>query len=321
MGIDKADMKALWFYATQTCGSFTTVQSDGHKHIMRSLLVRYGSESPFLLDSIIALASLHMQRLKQQFDARRALAYRVKSLAGYRKAIEAANPGDFPALLANSLLLTALSSENFRESDGKHLYMLDWLVVWRGIHHIMELVSKPTVIESGLNGLFFRPPIDVEKATTFIPRQLLLLVSSIKPSDPDYSFRGTYYETLKYLGSLYMDLAQGPSPMMSLKIITIFTFLPSQFIDIARMSQPRALVILAYFAIFFKLVQQDMWWLEGVGGRTIRDISTHVDPEWQDFLQVPHAALEAQNSVQLAKIILGDTEVVSLQKYLLDYEE
>ncbi|EHK16914.1 uncharacterized protein TRIVIDRAFT_231968 [Trichoderma virens Gv29-8] len=320
IGIDKADMKALWFYSTQTCGSFSTVADDGHKYIMRSLLVRYGSESPFLLDSIFALASLHMQRLNQRFDPKRALAYRVKSLAGYRKAIEEANPGDFPALLANSLLLTALSSENFREPDGAHLYILDWLVVWKGITLVIDLVSKPTVVESGLKSLFYRPPTDVVKSATFIPRQLLLLVSSITPSDPDYSYSEAYIETLKYLGSLYMDLVQGPSSMMSLRIITIFTFLPTKFIDVARMSRPRALIILAYFATFFKLVQREVWWLEGVGDRTIRDICGHLDLEWQDFLQVPCAALDAQGRKQLSKIILEDTELDSPQNYFLEYE-
>ncbi|UKZ81098.1 hypothetical protein TrVFT333_008866 [Trichoderma virens FT-333] len=287
---------------------------------MRSLLVRYGSESPFLLDSIFALASLHMQRLNQRFDPKRALAYRVKSLAGYRKAIEEANPGDFPALLANSLLLTALSSENFREPDGAHLYILDWLVVWKGITLVIDLVSKPTVVESGLKSLFYRPPTDVVKSATFIPRQLLLLVSSITPSDPDYSYSEAYIETLKYLGSLYMDLVQGPSSMMSLRIITIFTFLPTKFIDVARMSRPRALIILAYFATFFKLVQREVWWLEGVGDRTIRDICGHLDLEWQDFLQVPCAALDAQGRKQLSKIILEDTELDSPQNYFLEYE-
>jgi hypothetical protein len=128
-GIDMSDMKALWFYATQTCGSFSTMANEGHRSIMRSLLVRYGSESPFLTDTIFALSSLHMMQLNQQFDAQRALTYRVRSLSGYRKAIEEANPVDFPALLANSLLITALSSQNFREADGKDLYILDWLVV------------------------------------------------------------------------------------------------------------------------------------------------------------------------------------------------
>ncbi|KAL6853290.1 hypothetical protein J3F83DRAFT_756073 [Trichoderma novae-zelandiae] len=323
MGIDQADMKALWFYATQTCTSFSTLADDGHKYIMRSLLVRYGPESPFLLDSIFALAGLHMQRLNQQSDANRALTYRVKSLAGYRKAIEEAKPGDFPALLANSLLLTALSSEHFREPDGKHLYILDWLVVWKGILLVMDLVSKSTVVESGLNSLFFRPPPDVEKAAGFIPSHLLNLVSSVSPSDPEHSLRETYYETLKYLGSLYKDLAQGPSALMNLRIITIFTFLPDLYIDAARMLQPRALVILAYFAAFYKLVQWKVWWLEGVGDRTIRDICLHLDLEWQPYLQVPRAALDTQDRIRLAKIFLGelgDTELVSPQKYLMDHD-
>ncbi|KAL7931102.1 hypothetical protein V8C35DRAFT_126705 [Trichoderma chlorosporum] len=318
IGIDKADMQVLWFYATQTCSSFSTLADDGRKYIMRSLLVRFGSESPFLLDSIFALAGLHMQHLNQQYDPKRALTYRVKALAGYRKAIEEANPSDFPALLANSLLLTALSSENFREPDGSPLYILDWLVVWKGIHLVINFVSKSTVVETGLYSLFFRPSADVETAATFIPRQLLLMVSSIEPSDPDYAFRESYVETLKYLGSLYMDLAQGPSAVISLRVITIFTFLPREYIDIARILQPRALVILAYFATFFKLVQWKVWWLSGVGHRTIRDIYSYLDPEWQVFLQTPYAALGTQDHKQLSKIILEDIDLATPQIYLLE---
>ncbi|RFU80867.1 hypothetical protein TARUN_1343 [Trichoderma arundinaceum] len=255
------------------------------------------------------------------FDAQRALTYRVKSLAGYRKAIEEAKPEDFPALLANSLLLTALSSVNFREKDGKDIYILDWLVVWKGIPLVINLVSKSLLNESGMKLLFFRPPIDLEKAASFIPDRLLVMASTIKPSDPDYSFRAAYYETLKYLGSLYMDLTQGPSILMSLRVITIFTFVPTQFIDVARMAQPRALVILAYFATFFKLVQGDVWWLEGVGGRTIQDICGCIGLEWYDLLQVPFMALDIQDTMKLARVILEDGEGGSPQKYFLDYEE
>ncbi|KAH6604110.1 hypothetical protein Trco_007556 [Trichoderma cornu-damae] len=319
-GMDNADMKALWFYATQTCGSFSTPPNEEHRSIMRSLLVRYGSESPFLMDSIFALSSLHMQHLNQQFDAQRALTYRVKALAGYRKAIEEAKPADFPALLANSLLLTALSSSNFREQDGNDLFIIDWLVIWKGIVLVIGLVSKPILLESGMKELFFRPPIDLDKATPFIPNQLLLMASTIRPSDPEYAYRGAYYETLKCMGSLYMDLTSGPSSLMSLRVITIFTYLPREFIDVARMSQPRALVILAYFATFFKLVESEVWWLKGVGDRTIQDICAHIGLEWFDLLQVPCMALGTRDSIQLERIILGDIEGVCPQNYFLGYE-
>jgi hypothetical protein len=318
-GIDMSDMKALWFYATQTCGSFSTMANEGHRSIMRSLLVRYGSESPFLTDTIFALSSLHMMQLNQQFDAQRALTYRVRSLSGYRKAIEEANPVDFPALLANSLLITALSSQNFREADGKDLYILDWLVVWKGIVLVINLVSKSTILESGMWSLFFRPRIDIEKSASYIPEKLLAMVSAIQPGDLDYPFKDAYDQTLKYMGSLYMDLTEGPSKMMCLRVITIFTFVPREFIDIARSLQPRALVILAYFAAFFKLVQAEVWWVEGIGDRTIRDICKYITLEWYEYMRVPFTALHTDDSIQLARVILGDMESVSPQKNLIDY--
>ncbi|KAL7923367.1 hypothetical protein ACQKWADRAFT_289418 [Trichoderma austrokoningii] len=318
-GIDMSDMKALWFFATQSCNSFSTEPNERQRSIMRSLLVRYGSESPFLIDTIFALSSLHMLHLNQQFDAQRALTYRVRCLEGYRRAIEEANPVDFPALLANSLLLTALSSQNFRDVDGKDLYILDWLVVWKGILLVVDLVSKSTLFESGMFSLFFRPDIDLDKSASFVPEKLLAMISAVPPGDLDYPFQEAYNQTLKYLGSLYMDLTEGPSNLMCLRVITIFTFVPVEFIDIARSLQPRALVILAYFAAFFKLVQADVWWLKGIGERTIRDICKHITLEWYDYMRVPFTALNTHDNIQLARVILGDTESVSPQQHLIDY--
>ena len=77
-------------------------------------------------------------------------------------AIEAANPSDFPALIATSLLMIALSSQMFRDPDAKPLYVIDWMQVWRGIGLIVEIVSPRVLQETGMAVLFYRPPIDLK---------------------------------------------------------------------------------------------------------------------------------------------------------------
>ncbi|KAF4970232.1 hypothetical protein FZEAL_10089 [Fusarium zealandicum] len=305
--MNDTDMKLLWFYTSTTSTSFTVEDSrfNTASDILKTRMVQVAFENPFLMDSLFALASLHMQSLGQECDPSRALAYRARSFAGYRRAVEEANPETYPALIANSLILTALSSQNFRDDDGKELYIIDWMIVWRGIGLVIDLMGVERLFDSGLYALFNRPPIDLEKAAGAIPSNLLFMVSSIKPDDRDYLDVETYYETLKVLGSLYYNLRDGVSPVMMLRIITWFTFVPRHFIQLARERRPRALVIIAYYSAFLKLVHA-VWWVRGIGDRSLRDICEYLSPEWQHLLVVPHMARFVSTELEVARVIFED---------------
>lgn len=302
-------MKLLWFYTTATASSFA-VDAGGPTpvdDILRVRMVQFAFETPFLMDSLFALSCLHLQSLNQDCDQRRALAYRARSFEGYRKAVEEAKPETFPALIANSLFLTALSSQVFREEESKDLYIIDWMVVWRGIGLIIDLMGVQNLFTSGVAELFYRPPIDLDKSAAYIPNHLLFMISSIKPGDIDYPDVQTYYETLKYLGSLYHGLSDGFGVVLNLRIITWFTFVPKPFIKIAREQRPRALVIIAHYVAFIKMVR-GVWWLEGIGDRSIDDIIKHLGSQWQHMLVVPHLAREAEGDLAVARILLENPQ-------------
>ncbi|KAF4450921.1 Sterol regulatory element-binding ECM22 [Fusarium albosuccineum] len=305
--LDNADMRLLWFYTSSTCNSFSI--DDGRPNpvteILKTRMVQVAFENPFLMDSLFALASLHMQSLSQECDPSRALAYRARSFEGYRRAVENSRPETYPALIANSLLLTALSSQNFRDDDAKELYIIDWMVVWRGIGLVIDLMGIERLFDSGLYALFNRPPVDLDLASSAIPSNLLFMVSSIQHDDPDYIDVETYYETLKYLGSLYYNLNDGINPVMLLRVITWFTFVPRHFVQLSRERRPRALVILAYYSIFLKLTKT-VWWLRGIGDRSLRDICEYLGTEWQHLLAVPQMARHVHTELDLARVLYED---------------
>ncbi|KAL6414016.1 Sterol regulatory element-binding protein ECM22 [Ilyonectria robusta] len=312
--IDAADMKLLWFYTASTSQSFSvsTGVQDPVAEILKVRMVQVAFETPFLMDSLFALSSLHMQSLNQELDPSRALAYRARSFEGYRRAVEAAAPESYAALIANSLFLTALSSQVFREEDGKDLYIIDWMIVWRGIGLVIELMGIENLFQTGMYALFNRPPIDLLRASSSIPNHLLFMVSSIKPDELDYPDIKTYHETLKYVGSLYGSLEDGITPVMCLRIITWFTFLPRRFIELARQRRPRALVIIAYYAAFLKIVKS-VWWLEGVGHRSLLDICKYLGPEWEHLLVIPQAAMQVDDELGLVRVIFQDPNWVPPQ--------
>lgn len=306
-GADEYDMKLLWFYTTETYASFSveTGKLPYVDHILKSQIVKYAFQSPFLMDCILGLSALHMQALNVTVPLPKALNYRARAFAGYRQAIERAEPRDFPALLSCSLLLCALSSELFREDETKPLYIIDWMVVWRGIGLIFDIIPGNSFYESGLDKLFARPAFDLNKAALNIPTNLFFMIAFIKEGDNDHPHISAYYDTLKFLGGLYLELEDGFSPLLSLRVITWFTFLPKPFIELVRKRRPRALVILAHYLPFLKLIER-IWWLLGIADRATRDIIDYLDHRWQSLLAVPRAALGVCDRVELAKLIKGN---------------
>jgi len=226
-GTDALDMKLLWFYTYKGFDSFS-VQA-GHQpqtdEILKVIIPRQAFANPFLMNCLLGLSALQLQDVDPDVSPERAIVYRAKAFEGYRRAVEEARPETYAALLATSLLLTALSSQMFRDPDARPLYIIDWMVVWRGIGLIVNLISPEALVDSGLSQLFSRPPIDLDASTTHIPNNLLFMISSIKEGDADFEHVDTYYETLKYLGSLYLELNENRfGPILDLRIIVWFTF-------------------------------------------------------------------------------------------------
>ncbi len=273
--------------------------------ILQVKIPQHAFSSPFLMHCVLGLSAQHLQHLNQDISPARALAYRAKAFEGYRRAVEEARPETFPALLACSLLLCGLASEVFRDADAKPLYIIDWMVVWRGIGLILSIIKPQILFTSGMAILFSRPPIDLNASAMSIPNNLLFMITSIRDGDADFPDVETYYATLKYLGSLYHDLETGYGPTLSLRIITWFTFLPHAFVELARQKRPRALVIIAHYLCFVKLCQ-DVWWLAGIADKEIRDISDFLGEDWHPLLRVPRGALHTEGMAKLGKLILDN---------------
>lgn len=303
---DATDMKLLWVYTTQTFNSFsTTGGSINVDDILRIKVVQHAFQVPFLMNTILGLAAMHLKHLNQSVSPTREIAYHARAFEGYRKAIAAAEPDAFPALLACSLFLCALSTDLFRGDQAKPFYILEWMTIWKGINLIISISKETALWESGMKDLFYRPPIDLNEAAQHIPNNLLFMITSIKEDDPDYENREIYYKTLKYLGSLYQELPNGWSTIMILRVITYFTFLPRQFFPIAQARRPRALVIIAHYLAFAKTVD-DVWWMQGISDREIHNICNLLGEEWAPLLRVPRMAVNLTDKNDIAKLLLDN---------------
>ncbi|RYP25110.1 hypothetical protein DL766_007139 [Monosporascus sp. MC13-8B] len=312
---DADDMKMLWFWTAESFNSFSikNFQSTIVEPVLKVKVVEHAFRSPFLMDTLMALSALQMETVTRGISPQRAAMYRTKAFAGCRSAIEAARPMDLPGLLACSLLMTALSSHVFRDPDRRRLYIVDWMQVWTGIDLIFDLMSTRAVQESGLGVLFYRPPVDLERAATYIPNNLLFMVTSIKPEDDDYQWQQVYYNALRHLGTLYMELDHGFSPVLSLRVVTFPTYL-KHLIPLGREHRPRTLIILAHYLCFTKL-GPNVWWMEGIADPEIDLICQMVGNEWGHLLQIPKKVRNAEDRNEIANIITDN------RNWILDEED
>ncbi|UPK99758.1 hypothetical protein LCI18_010693 [Fusarium solani-melongenae] len=284
---DAVDMKLLWFYTSKVD------------------IPRIAFSSPFLMDCLLATSALQLELMGQDVDMYRAVRYRSHAFHGYRKAIAEAKPETFPAIIACSILLTNLASHMFREEGTEQLYIINWMTLWRGISHVIDLVSPRRIWESGLAELFLRPCVDPNQSAFYIPSHLLSVVASIEPGDEDHPSIGTYYAALRYLGSLYFNLSKNTEPVMNLRILTWFTYLPESYVELCRKRRPRALIILAHYLVFIKLMDT-IWWSIGIGNREIRGILSCLGDRWSSKLTIPRRALSIEGRLEIARLLLDD---------------
>ncbi|TLD33313.1 hypothetical protein PspLS_00836 [Pyricularia sp. CBS 133598] len=329
---DYLDMKLLWFYTAKGCESFNSDLSEygASKQSMlnqtlRFTIPRIALEHRFLMDCMLGLSALQMTSMEnEKIPMSRIMLYNSSAMKGYRQAIEAAKPRTFNALLTCSLFMCALSSENFRQPNPPPLFILEWIVVWKGISLIYGMIVQHTGSPlkggsepSGLASLFSRPPVNGEEAARYIPGNLLFMVSSLKDGDEEFPYVQAYYSTLKVLGALYMDLEHTYGPILTLRVITFFTFVPPSFVEAAREKRPRALIIIAHWLAFSKLATH-IWWMRGLADHEVYNISNTVGDEYRQLMQVPLAAVDIDDYVELGRLLSNNYTFEPVRRRLAD---
>lgn len=299
----------LQHFESHTSTSFNAdpIERRYSDHILRETAVQYSFQSASLMNSVLALTALHIKRKRIAGDpaliALLAHEYVDTSASQLVADMDVADPNSFPHLVIASLLMTAISSEQFRDGrSGLKLYILHWMKVWCGISVMMDRITVAGLIETGLLKLFYRPLLNLEAGDENTPEVIRTLVA-FDPADPNN--HAIYREAARYLGTLYHHLKDGLSPMMILRIVTWVTFLPKEFVQLAFQRHWKALVIVAHYAVFLKLTTR-IWWMENVGQRSIEDLIDFLGLWKLEYVQVPFAAMRTDEPIELGRLLLGD---------------
>ena len=294
-------------YSVSTWASLSTRRDEPTDKVMGLIVPQLAFENDFLLDAILGIASAHRQYLNPSIGRQRETDdYRVKTLRGFRKALEHLSPQNYEAIVVTSLLLIVLSSRSNIEGDDE-LCVVNWLVLYSGVNTVVDLRHFAGIRphEMSVMPLLRRTFDQVAQAPT-VPAILLEMFDAVDTYDPNSMHSDTYYSALGCLGLLYTSLRQdGLCGAHSQRVVSWPTILPEDFATLAKQYAPKALVVLAHYLLFIKLLQGTAWWYDGIADREILVISGILGKKWRPYLDIPLRGTQLSDSEEIVRLILA----------------
>jgi hypothetical protein len=298
------DLRLMYHWSTFT---YNKVGVGEQMHnVLRFVLPELAFQNEFLLNGILGIASLHRQKLLPDpgHSQKETDLYRFKALKAFRQAVAAVGPDspNYEAALVMSVLLVVLCSQNYNEEDDE-LIVVRWVVLYRGLYHIIMLKSYPGMLGTSVAPVFKRQNTELT-TDPVVPTVLLNMLAAVHPLDPDYEELPWYCKILDALGMLYASLREdGFGTNLSIRIITWLSYGSDSFAKCAKENRPRALVILSYYLVFMKLVK-GLWWIEGIPDREIKAISNIVGPKYASCMKVPLQTTAMTDVEEIANLML-----------------
>jgi hypothetical protein len=300
------DLRLIYHWSTVTWSSLDVGEQPETQSILQLKVPELAFRNEFLMHGLLGTASLHMQRslpnpeqYRKQTDM-----YRAKAFGGFRQVLNKLDPDSesYEAALMMAVLLVVLCSQD-SYADDDDLTIVRWLSLYKGLSTIITIKSYGALVRMSVFAIFRRKITEL-KSMPVIPTILLNMMRSIHSDDPDYDALEAYCKALDALGELYASLSQdGITGPLFIRVISWCTHVSRDLTPFAREKRPRALIILAYYLAFLKLVP-GVWWVEGLSDKEIRAIGRIVGPKWLPFMEVPHSVTRLTDPQEIATLML-----------------
>lgn len=303
-GLSLSDMRLLHHWSTLTAPNLAI--GEAANKTLQLVIPQLAFENNFLLYGILGVASLDLERLSpdsQDFQKQTTL-YRGKAVADFRQALTRVQPGtrSYEAALVMSILLVVLYSPEVPANEDD-LIIIKWLIFYGGLRVVINMTSFPNVVMAGSVGPFFRRELCELKIGPLVPKILVSMLQEVDIMDPDFLMLEPYCKVLDALGILYASLKQdGLGPALYIRVVSWCSYIDKEFTDCATQRRPRAIIIMAYYLVFIKIIK-GLWWLN-FADRDITRIVKSLGPRWLPYLEIPLQASLMTDKDEIAAMLL-----------------
>ncbi|UPX14936.1 uncharacterized protein EKO05_0005406 [Ascochyta rabiei] len=299
------DVELMHHWTIDTYGELS--QREDMRYTWRVDAPKHSVTHTFLMHEILALAAFH--KASQIPDLRKeyytlAIHHQDLAIKGMRPKLQDIVPGEVPAIVATSTLLTlgVFASTGFEAScadipsppsaiDG----ILDIFSLMQGMGNVLAL-AHVHVLDSFL-GPMFRDPLESTPSQPLL-QELIQRISNL------VSFIETKPELSEQERSGYLGVIAHFEPVLKLaspprvdnRELRFLFFWPlhldGNFLAAVRQRHSGALVILMYYATMLFAAEPRYWFMDGWGYRLMKACHDVVDKSWLPATKWPLAFLD-----------------------------
>lgn len=279
-------------FATVTYKSLCV--SDSEKHTWQTLVPRLGLRHRYIMNGILALASLHIATTLDSSSSVRAryvdtgLEYHSMSLEPFRLAIANLSEDNCDAAFAQSIVTTAfsLAYTQFISRDNPRMTenIIQVFELLQGVKKILTLGQSWINLELFLHGPFWENiSAALDEDTASAMNQLVALNERLHVEQGDGPDR-IHQEVIDRLRHCFMKFSVSPDPA---PVLGWLAAVDKGFIESLRQRMPFSLLILAYWGVLLAGLDGQRWWARGSGRALVSELletlrGAQEDPLWED---------------------------------------
>jgi hypothetical protein len=276
--------------------------SDPH-NVWQYHIVQWGIEFPSILHLILALSALHLaferpdERNKYIQKADDHFTFGVRTVTNLLS-LEDLDEGNCQKIYMSAVLIIFIYFGR-GPRPGEYLIFSDtgpaeWLVLMQGVkltvqsHHqkVFSGILKPEPPEP-LPAISPSIALELHEQTVYTQAAQRLVEREVT----DESVLPLYISALDDLYDIMNQVYQRRSAqqtgvaLMDLLIGWLYR-LPEQFIRLLEEKEPRALVVLAYWAVMFRYMET-AWFMKGWAAHVLSGVSTFIQAEYRPWIEWP----------------------------------
>ncbi|CAI7579694.1 unnamed protein product [Penicillium bialowiezense] len=268
------ELQLMHHWTLKTCHSFSAILSG----VFQTYVVKQALQYPFLMDSLLALTSLHIASELAVNDSERsellsgALRYQSRAMPAFRLELGKVTSTNCDALFACSVILMACNFvfPSLEASDEPETNLRVLFHLLKGIHSIMD--QSRASLEDGPFKIIIQHCWEADPALLSGKRVLPSELRSMCEASASQSIYQTAIDTLEECA-----MAEG-------MVIPWIVLAGEEFVEQIENGEPLALLIYACWAAL--MAGQEMWWAKIAGQRIVRNLGQlKRDEEWNSVLR------------------------------------
>lgn len=250
--------------------------------------------APYVMNELLALAAIHLSTLspdQQNFHRHQSKELQTHALSILNQmAPEVDTETCVPLFVFSSILGMHEMCEAFVFRDPVFEHFLDNLIRYISLHQGVRAITSGSwhfLNESILGPLCKQGAATVTPIGTALGKTCSWLLGLIKTSEMDEEHRNSCEQAILALQSILGGSHADVSGSLSITAILAWpVILDKGYLDLLKIKEPHALVILAYYGALVHS-RRDMWMCGDGGQFLVRHISDYLGDKWSGWLAWP----------------------------------